>query len=98
MRLVRLEVENFRGVRSAKLDFEPGFNVLHGPNELGKSTLAEAVRAALLMPKSKQAESYLRWDGAVPTRVALTCCTRRPRSDAARAWSSSMTASPTTER
>ena len=73
MRLVRLEVENFRGVRSAKLDFEPGVNVLHGPNELGKSTLAEAVRAALLTkPSSTQADTYLRWDDVVPTRVVLT--------------------------
>ena len=73
MRLLRLEVENFRGVRSAKLDFGPGVNVLHGPNELGKSTLAEAVRAALLTkPSSTQADAYLRWDRAVPTRVALT--------------------------
>ena len=73
MRLLRLEVENFRGVRSAKLDFGPGVNVLHGPNELGKSTLAEAVRAALLTkPSSTQADTYLRWDDAVPTRVTLT--------------------------
>lgn len=73
MRLVRLEVENFRGVRSATLDFAPGVNVLHGPNELGKSTLAEAVRAALLTkPSTIQADSYLRWDDAVPTRVMLT--------------------------
>ena len=73
MRLLRLEAENFRGVRSAELDFEPGVNLLHGPNELGKSTLAEAVRAALLTkPSSKQADTYLRWDDAVPTRVTLT--------------------------
>lgn len=73
MRLLRLEVENFRGVRAATLDFGPGVNVLHGRNELGKSTLAEAVRAALLTkPSSTQADTFLRWDGVVPTRVALT--------------------------
>ena len=60
MRLRRLEVENFRGVRSATIDFGPGVNVLHGPNELGKSTLVEAVRAALLTkPSSTQADTYL---------------------------------------
>lgn len=72
MRLLRLEVQNFRGVRSAALDFGPGLNVLHGPNELGKSTLVEAIRAALLVPKSKIAEGFLRWDGATPTQVTLT--------------------------
>ena len=29
-----------------------GLNVLYGPNDLGKSTLAEALRAALLLPST----------------------------------------------
>ncbi len=48
MRLLALEAEHFGCVRRASLRLGPGLNVLHGPNDLGKSTLAEAVRAALI--------------------------------------------------
>jgi chromosome segregation ATPase len=68
-----LEVENFRGILSASIPFGPGLNVLHGPNELGKSTLTEAIRAALLVPtRSKEGQSYISWAGAAPARVVLT--------------------------
>lgn len=73
MRILKLEVENFRGIRAACVSFGPGLNVVHGPNDLGKSTLAEAVRAALLVPsKSKEGKSYIRWDDSAPARVSLT--------------------------
>ncbi len=73
VRIVKLEVENFRGIRAASIPFESGLNVLHGPNDLGKSTLAEAIRAALLVPtKSKEGKSYVRWDDSAPARVTLT--------------------------
>ena len=52
MRLIRISVENFRVVRQAAIDFAPGLNVLFGPNDLGKSTIAMAIRAALLTPPS----------------------------------------------
>lgn len=73
MRLVSLEVANFRGIRAASVAFSAGLNVLHGPNDLGKSTLAEAIRAALLVPtKSTQGRSYVRWDTGEAARVVLT--------------------------
>lgn len=73
MRLEKLEVENFRGIRAASISFAKGLNVLGGPNEIGKSTLAEAIRAALLVPtKSKEGKSYVSWDGSAPARVTLT--------------------------
>jgi DNA repair exonuclease SbcCD ATPase subunit len=50
MRLRFLAVEHFRCIRSAQITFGPGLNVLHGRNDLGKSSLAEAIRAALLLP------------------------------------------------
>ena len=37
MRLERLEVRDFRGIRAATIEFGPGVTVLHGPNGLGKS-------------------------------------------------------------
>src|SRR6267143_650592 len=50
MRLKKLYVTNFGGIESAEVEFGPGLNVLHGPNDLGKSTLVEAIRLGLLLP------------------------------------------------
>ena len=62
MRLLKLEVEWFRGLRSAEVSFDSHLTIVHGPNELGKSTLAEAIRAAFLIPPgSAEAQSYLPW-------------------------------------
>jgi DNA repair exonuclease SbcCD ATPase subunit len=63
MRLIRLEVKNFAGIGSAAIDFGPGLNVLYGPNELGKSSLVDAVRAALLVQHTaKVAEDWIPWN------------------------------------
>lgn len=44
MKFVRLEIRNFRGVERAAVDFEPaGVTIISGPNEVGKSSLAEAI-------------------------------------------------------
>ena len=75
MRLLSLEVEHFRAIRSATLTFGRGLNVIHGPNDLGKSTLTEAIRAALLVtPASAEARTFASWSavsGQRP-RVVLT--------------------------
>ena len=60
MKLLSLSVEHFRGVRKAAIEFGPGLNVLHGPNDLGKSSLAAAIRAALLLQaSSREHEEFL---------------------------------------
>jgi hypothetical protein len=41
---------NFRVVRQASLEFGQGLNVLFGPNDIGKSSLVDAIRAAFLLP------------------------------------------------
>lgn len=48
MKLTRLRIENFRKFDQAVelADFQPGINLFVGPNESGKSTLANAIRAA----------------------------------------------------
>lgn len=62
MRFVNLEVSWFQGVRSARVDFGPGLNILYGPNDLGKSTLATAIRAALLLQtNSAEADLFHPW-------------------------------------
>ena len=47
MRLLRLQVADFGAIERADVALGPGLNVLHGPNDLGKSTLAAALRAVL---------------------------------------------------
>ncbi|MCU1234273.1 MAG: hypothetical protein JWP63_2240, partial [Candidatus Solibacter sp.] len=62
MRLHSLEVEHFRAIQSARLTFGPGLNVVHGPNDLGKSTLTEAIRAVLLVqPGTVEARTFATW-------------------------------------
>ena len=57
-----MEVSQFRAIVSAELELGAGLNVLYGPNDLGKSSLALAVKAALLLPgTSSVAEQYVPW-------------------------------------
>ncbi len=73
MKLHALEVEDFRGIRRASVTFGPGLTVLHGPNELGKSTLVEAIHAALFMPSTSSAgQEQVPWGTTKPAMVALT--------------------------
>src|SRR5688572_30964857 len=72
MRLRRLLVEDFGCVRTATVEFAPGLNVLYGPNDLGKSSLIQAVRAALLLPHTSSAhEPFVPWQGDRVPHVEL---------------------------
>ncbi len=44
MRLLRLSLENWRGVDELDVEFADGITLIEGPNEIGKSTIIEAVR------------------------------------------------------
>ena len=69
----RLEVTNCAGIAAASVDFERGLNVLYGPNELGKSSLVQAVRAALLLRSGSSAADRLRdWHIDAQPSIALT--------------------------
>lgn len=73
MRFASLKVESFQSIRHAAIDFIPGLNVIYGPNDLGKSTLVAAVRAALLVvPNSTEAQKYDSWHSDDSPRVELT--------------------------
>ena len=73
MWIKRLQVTDWAGIAAAAIDLEPGLNVLHGPNELGKSSLVNAIRAALLLQSTSAAAAPLRdWHADAPPRVALT--------------------------
>ncbi|HXK25988.1 MAG TPA: AAA family ATPase [Myxococcota bacterium] len=48
MRILRLRLANYRGIRERELCFpREGVTVVHGPNEIGKSSLAEAIDLVL---------------------------------------------------
>ena len=48
MRLLRVELHNYRGVVHRAVAFSPtGVTVVEGPNEIGKSSIAEAVDRVL---------------------------------------------------
>jgi hypothetical protein len=54
------------------MEFGPGLNVLYGPNDLGKTTLASAMRAALLLPADSSAhQAFVSWQASEPPRVCL---------------------------
>lgn len=73
MRLVHLEVERFQCIEKAELELGPGLNVLYGPNDLGKSSLAWAIRAVLLLQHNSVVhERFVSWCGDGEPRVALT--------------------------
>jgi uncharacterized protein YhaN len=73
MKIRRLQVTDFAAIRQADVEFGNGLNVLYGPNDLGKSTLADAIRLALLLPHtSSHIEDYIPWSGGGNPVVQLT--------------------------
>jgi chromosome segregation ATPase len=82
MRLVKLSVQRFQCIETAELELGPHLNILYGPNDLGKSSLAWAIRAVLLLQHgSSHAERFSSWYAAGEPRVALTFC-----DDSGRYW------------
>ncbi|MBL8917282.1 MAG: AAA family ATPase [Myxococcaceae bacterium] len=72
MRFVSLEVKSFQAIAHAGLEFAPQLNVLFGPNDLGKSTLVTALRAALLVPaKSAEGQAFVPWYRDASPQVVL---------------------------
>ena len=43
MKILRLKLEKWRGVESRDLGFDKGVTLIEGPNEIGKSTIVEAI-------------------------------------------------------
>lgn len=50
MRLLSARVRDYRRHRDLPINFDPSFTVISGPNQSGKSTLAEALHRALFLP------------------------------------------------
>jgi predicted ATP-dependent endonuclease of OLD family len=82
MKIRRLRATDFAAIREADVELGPGLNILYGPNDLGKSTLADAIRLALLLPHtSTHIDEYVPWSGGQNPVVELTFET-----DAQRIW------------
>lgn len=80
MKLHRLRVKDFAGIAEADIAFGPGLNVLFGPNDLGKSTLADAIRLVLLLPHgSTDGEPFVPWSGGGDPVVDLMFATEDQR-------------------
>ena len=45
-----IKLNPFAGITEREASFEPGLNVILGPNEAGKSTLLNALRMVLFTP------------------------------------------------
>ena len=72
MELVSLDIERFGRVGRARIAFGSGLNVLHGANEVGKSSIAQAIRFVLLVPpSSNEIKPYVSWSGGGDPTVTL---------------------------
>src|SRR5688572_3846292 len=73
MKLLRLQVTDFAAITKADIEFGSGLNVLYGPNDLGKSTLADSIRLGLLLPHtSTHIEPFVSWTGGQHPRIEIT--------------------------
>ncbi|MGR3271768.1 DUF2813 domain-containing protein [Thalassococcus profundi] len=47
MYLASLTINNFRRIKQATMEFEPGLNIIVGPNNIGKTAVVDALRSLL---------------------------------------------------
>src|SRR6185437_4385278 len=74
MRLTSLVVDNFKKFEHVELSFAPGFTVVKGANEAGKSTIQAAILVALFMdPKAPDSmlDAFTRWGQPDRFRLCL---------------------------
>ncbi len=75
MRLTSLVIHNFKQFEHAELNFAPGFTVIKGANEAGKSTIQAAILAALFLDPGAPEEmldQYTRWGQNERYRLRLS--------------------------
>lgn len=55
MRIEKITLRDFRGVKESAVEFSPGVTIVAGPNEVGKSSIADAIRLLRTMKHSSRA-------------------------------------------
>lgn len=58
MRLISLDIRNFRIHQSLRIEFDRKLTLIGGPNESGKSTIAEAIHKALFLKSKGSTEDH----------------------------------------
>jgi len=58
----RLKLQQFRKFRDFEVFFQPGFNIVKGLNEAGKSTILEALISCLFYDSRPKIERYRMWN------------------------------------
>lgn len=79
MIITKLELKNWMKIRRLSLEFDRGVNLVYGPNEIGKSSIIEAVRQAIIGDAGSGAVQYKQlqsWGTDVGARVELWFTTR----------------------
>lgn len=64
MQIRRLRIEGFGKLKQLEVQFEPGLNIVYGPNESGKTTMYNFVRSCLCGLSGPEKERYRPWDGS----------------------------------
>lgn len=74
MIITKLELENWMRIRDLVLEFSKGINLIYGRNEIGKSTIIEAIRMAITGDSTSSAREYKNlktWGTDVKAKVDL---------------------------
>ena len=78
MLLQRIALERFRRLDQQEYKFQPGLNLIKGPNEAGKTTLQEAILFVLLgnprhttLERVKRVDDHIAWGGNRPFSIRL---------------------------
>ena len=56
MRLESLKIENYKCIESAEINFTSNMMVLVGPNNCGKTTILDAIRACIEIIKNESVD------------------------------------------
>ena len=74
MQLKRVKLKNWKNIKKAEIDFSSGINIISGRNEIGKSTIIEALEYAFLQPantKSRDSISISPWGTSLKGEVKV---------------------------
>jgi recombinational DNA repair ATPase RecF len=74
MRLISARLQNYRVHRELALELDPGRTLVGGPNESGKSTLAEAIHRALFLKSKVTGEALSQMESRHGGNPAVELC------------------------